>query len=63
MRYFIEEYGVNDHLTNSTGLNPLHLAAQKNSVLTLLYFRNRIDLNSVDSHKSTPLHWAAYMNS
>ena len=63
IRYFVEEWSANDHLTNNTGLNPLHLAAQKNIVLTLLYFKDRIDLNSVDAHESTPLHWASYMNS
>lgn len=32
-------------------------------VSPFLYFRNRISLDDVDDMNSTPLHWAAYMNS
>jgi hypothetical protein len=63
IRYLVEEHGVNDQLVTKTGLNPLHLAAQKNMVLPFLYFRDRIDLNAGDTLRSSPLHWAAYMNS
>ena len=62
IKYFVEEYQVDYGLTTNTGLNPLHLAAQKNMVLPLLYFRNKIDINSVDELNSTSLHWASYMN-
>ena len=62
IKYLVEEWGVNDHITTNTGLNPLHLAAQKNIVLTLLYFKDKIDINSIDNNKSTALHWASYMN-
>jgi ankyrin repeat protein len=48
IKYLIEEYGVNYELTTNTGLNPLHLAAQKNNILPFLYFKNKIDLNIVD---------------
>ena len=54
---------VNDQLVTKTGLNPLHLAAQKNMTLPMLYFRDRININSSDELKSSALHWAAYMNS
>lgn len=63
IKYLVEDHQVNTQLTTNTGLNPLHLAAQKNALLPLLYFREHIDINSTDKLKSTPLHWAAYMNS
>jgi ankyrin repeat protein len=45
IKYLVEDYAVNDKLTTKTGLNPLHLAAQKNMVLPFIYFINRIDIN------------------
>jgi hypothetical protein len=63
VRFLVEEYHVNTSLTTNTGLNPLHVAAQRNMVLPLLYFKDLININSVDTLQSTPLHWAAYMNS
>lgn len=63
IKYLVEDYRVNDMLTTKTGLNPLHLAAQKNVVLPFIYFRGRIDINESDSNQSTALHWASYMNS
>ena len=62
MRYLVEQYGVNGALTTKTGLNPLHLAAQKDIVLPIIYFKQHIDLNSKDQLNSSSLHWAAYMN-
>ena len=50
-------------LTTKTGLNPFHLAAQKNMLMPLLYFRERIEINSRDQLNSSALHWAAYTNS
>jgi palmitoyltransferase len=32
-------------------------------IMPFLYLRERIGLGEVDDMKSTPLHWAAYMNS
>jgi len=49
-------------LTTNTGLNPLLLSAQKNIVLTMLYFKDRININSIDSNNSTAFHWVSYMN-
>lgn len=63
IRYLMEDYGVNEKLTTKTGLNPLHLAAQRNMVLPFIYFRNKIEINELDSNQSTALHWASYMNS
>lgn len=45
IKYLVEDYRVNDMLTTKTGLNPLHLAAQKNMVLPFIYFKSRIDIN------------------
>lgn len=63
IRYLVEEFHVNEKIVTNTGLNPLHLAAQKNMVMPFLYFRGRINLDDVDDLDSTALHWAAYMNS
>lgn len=62
IKYLVQQ-GVNYQLTTKTGLNPLHVAAQRNMVLPLIYFKNMIDLNSKDEVNSTPLHWASYTNS
>lgn len=32
-------------------------------VMPFIYFRGKINLEIVDDLESTPLHWAAYMNS
>lgn len=39
IKYLVEDWGVNDLLTTNTGLNPVHLSAQKNIVLTIIYFK------------------------
>lgn len=59
----MEEHHVNERLVTKSGLNVLHLAAQKNMIGPFLYFRGRVSLEEEDNLKSTPLHWAAYMNS
>lgn len=63
IRCLIEENKVNSHAKTNNGLNVLHLASQKNMVSPFLYFKDRISLDEVDDMNSTPLHWAAYMNS
>ena len=62
IKYLIEKEADASMKTN-TGLNALHLAAQKNIVMPFLFFKNTIDLFELDDLKSTPLHWAAYTNS
>lgn len=62
VRYLVEDNEVNYQLTTNTGLNPLHLAAQKNNILPFIYFKKQIDINEVDKEDSTPLHWASYLN-
>lgn len=63
IRFLIEEHQVNEKIVTKSGLNALHLAAQKNVIAPFLYFRERISLEEKDNLNSTPLHWAAYMNS
>ena len=63
IRYLVEEHRVNQNATTNSGLNALHLAAQRNMLLPFLYFRSSIDVNLADKVKTTPLHWASYMNS
>ena len=60
---YLLEKGADPQLKTNTGLNPLHLAAQKNIIMPFLYFRTVIDLYDLDDLKSSPLHWAAYTNS
>ena len=63
IRYLIQQYAVNQQLTTKTGLNAIHLAAQNNKVFPILFFKDKIDLNSADTSGSSCLHWASYMNS
>lgn len=63
IRYLAEDFRVNEQLTTNTGLNPLHLAAQTNMVLPLVYFKDRIGINECDRNRSSTLHWASYMGS
>jgi len=62
LKYFDGE-GANYLAETNTGLNVFHLAAQNDQVNTFLYFKDKIELNCIDSNKNTPLHWAAYTNS
>ena len=48
IKYLVEEFHVDEKIVTNTGLNPLHLAAQKNMVMPFLYFRGRINLDDVD---------------
>lgn len=51
--------GANFAAKNNAGLGPLHLAAQNNKVSTLIYFRDKLDINEPDTNGITPLHWAS----
>lgn len=59
----MEEYHADYSIRTNTGLNQLHLAAQKNVIMPFLYFRGKVNLYQLDDLLSTPLHWAAYTNS
>lgn len=63
IRYLTEDFRVNEQLTTNTGLNLLHMAAQTNMVLPLVYFKDRIGINECDHNSSSTLHWASYMGS
>lgn len=62
IRKFID-YGANYETLNNEGLNVLHLAAQGNQPLSIVYFveEKGMILNVKDKVGSTPLHWACYI--
>jgi ankyrin repeat protein len=57
--------GAEVEVINNEGLNVLHMAAQGNQPLSLVFFKEKYKMNlmSVDEVGSTPLHWAAYTGS
>lgn len=59
------ENGADISATNSSGLNPLHLAAQGNypNIIIFLIEKYNFDINSKDNKGNTALHWAVYSNS
>ena len=59
------ENGADISITNSSGLNSLHLAAQKNypNIITLLIEKYKLDINSKDNKGNSALHWAVFCNS
>lgn len=63
IEYLVQQHQANYQLTTKSGLNPIHLAAQRNMLLPVVYFRQKIDINSRDQLNSTALHWAGYTNS
>ena len=59
------ENGGDINVTNSEGINLLHMAAQGNQPNSLIYLIEKYHLNihNVDMAGSTPLHWACYAGS
>ena len=59
------EIGADISLTNSSGLNVLHLASQGNypNIIVFLIEKYFLDINSRDNQGNTALHWAVYKNS
>ena len=57
--------GADISITNSSGLNALHLASQGNypNIIVYLVEKYGIDINAKDNKGNTALHWAVYMNS
>ena len=45
---------------NKTKLNVMMMAAQGNKVPSMIYFKDKIDVNLCDERGSTALHWASY---
>ena len=59
------ESGADISITNSSGLNSLHLASQGNypNIIVYLVEKYGIYINSKDNKGNTALHWAVYKNS
>ena len=59
------ESGADVTITNASGINALHLAAQGNypNMIVYLIEKYSLDINSRDNKGNTALHWAVYMNS
>ena len=58
------ENGADISITNSSGLNSLHLAAQGNypNIIIFLLEKYKLDINSKDNKGNSALHWAVYSN-
>ena len=59
----LKKYGANIHSLTNKKMNSLHMAAQKDTLQTFIYFEDEMDINSLDENDSTPLHWASYVGS
>jgi ankyrin repeat protein len=59
------EYGASVDITNSKGLNVLHIASQGDRVDSIIYFKYKYMLNIEEKDKegSSNLHWACYSGS
>jgi ankyrin repeat protein len=59
------ENGAEIEVVNKRGLNVMHMASQGNQPASLVYFKEKFDLNfqTPDDLGSTPLHWASYTGS
>lgn len=55
--------GADINIKNNSGLNVMHMAAQGDQPNVLVFFKEKYDMqvNTLDSVLSTPLHWACYM--
>lgn len=56
---------ANVEISNFRGINVLHMAAQGDSPNSLIYFKEKFNMNieSLDELYSTPLHWGCYYGS
>ena len=59
----LQRLGADIKALTPTQQNVLHLAAQGDKAETFIFFESALDINFRDEKKSTPLHWASYMNS
>jgi ankyrin repeat protein len=55
--------GADINIKNNSGLNVMHMAAQGDQPNVLVFFKEKYDMqvSTLDSVLSTPLHWACYM--
>lgn len=61
---YLADHGGNLFEVNKHYINMMHVAAQGDSPLSLIYFKQaNIELTSKDSKFSTPLHWACHSSS
>ena len=65
MRLLVDEAKADVTISNKSGCNVLHIAAQGDKALSVYYFANLkgVDINSRDQRQSTPLHWACFTKS
>lgn len=64
IRFLIDNANADIHKRNKFGSTVLHIAAQGDQALPLIYFhRKGMDINIRDNRQSTPLHWACYSKS
>ena len=53
--------GADYRKLTKTNQNVLHVAAQGGRLEAFIFFEALVDINSLDSKNSTPLHWACFM--
>ena len=53
------------HALTNTGQNVIHIAAQGDQPESIIYFKDKynLNINAKDSSGSTPLHWACHTGS
>ena len=58
------EYGADIHARTKAGINMLHVSAQGDQPVSLVYFLDKgLDINAEENRGSSPLHWAAFSGS
>lgn len=58
---FLESFGGNLYQTNAHGMNIMHIGAQGNQPVSIIFAAERgIKITTLDNKAGTPLHWAAF---
>ena len=58
------DHGANIHAITKNGINMLHVSAQGDQPVSLVYFLDKgLDINAQENRGSSPLHWAAFSGS
>ena len=64
IKFLIDTANADVHLKNKFGSSVMHVAAQGDQALPLVFFMEMgLDINIKDNRDSTPLHWACYSRS